>query len=783
MEQATKLTGPGRLRRLLTAFTDTADPLLAISGSCELYFANTPAQRLLRVGAEQLPIPLAEALADPALAEGIARLVGQDTAPNDKLRSPTLMWELDNMSCQVEVQRAGHDFLVWATPLDPTAPLHERLNNDHMRRFWAAALAGVGTWTWDLSENCLRSDAIFGQLTGIAGNDALLVDDLFEKVHDDDKTSVRAAIDRAVSSSHEEDVELDTQFRFRSHDGTEKWLAMRGGVIRDTDGKAIMLSGVHFDVTERKRAEQALRQAKEALQEASRAKDSFLAKVSHEIRTPLTTMLGYAELMTRRVTNEQDRQDLSEILNSGQYLQRLVDDLLDLSRVIAGKVSVSPEPVNLRHLAHELLSTMNMRAAEKALGFSLNIGPGVPLDTLSDPVRVRQIMTNLIGNAVKFTDQGEVAVRIYATEDSGTEFVAFEVKDTGPGIAKDKLALLFEPFSQTRNSDASLHGGLGLGLAISLRLAEVVGGRIDVASAPGQGSTFTFLLPVVPVNTDSEAHVPDPLTDTAAPAHDVEISGRILAADDVQPILSLLENYLSTAGAEVVTAGNGVEALDQLQRAADLGRPFDLALLDIHMPHLDGMETLKRLRDAGHQLPVIALSASAMKDERVLCEERGFDAFVAKPFSAQQLLSAVAGLLRKPANHRARELDGRATQTVLVVEDNEALAELTGRQLASLGFRVETAHTGAAALDRAKALTPNVMLVDLTLPDMNGIDLCRSLRDDPIGNDCQLIAYTGREDPQARNEALNAGFDDLLLKPASLGDFAALLVANSNDRA
>lgn len=775
MESSNPRSVPPAAARLLTALADVEEPLLVVDSNAHIYFANQAARTLLADPDVALPRPLGDVLKDPAMATGITRLIGQPRAETESQADPSFMWELDNITCQVKIQRAGDDYLIWASPLDPHALLQDRLGNEHMRRFWAAALAGIGTWTWDLRDDQLRADAILGQLTGLSGGGTVPVSRLLRKVHPDDQAVLQTAIRNAVNSRLEDEIELDTQFRFRKHDGNEMWLAMRGGVIRGTDGKAIMLSGVHFDVTERKRAEQALRQAKEALQEVSRAKDSFLAKVSHEIRTPLTTMLGYAELLFRRTSREQDRHDLGEILDSGRYLQRLVDDLLDLSRIVAGKVSVSPEPVDLRRMAHELLSAMNMKAAEKSLGFSLNVGPGVPSQTLSDPVRIRQVLTNLIGNAVKFTDTGEVSLRIYSVSDGDGDFIAFEVKDTGPGIPEERLQRLFEPFTQARSSD-SQHGGLGLGLTISLRLAEVLGGSLTVSSQRGIGSTFTFRLPAIAI--DRAPPLPTSIVEPGETPVDIdtEIEARILVVDDVQPILSLLENYLTTAGAEVVTAGNGLEALEALAEAAPKA-PFDLVLMDIHMPHLDGIETLARMRSEGYDVPVVALSASAMKDEQLVCQQRGFDGFIAKPFSAEQVLSAVARLLGQKPQAAAPSKRSLPDETVLIVEDNEALAELTSRQLASLGFRVEMAHSGAAALDRVKVVAPVAMLVDLSLPDMHGADLCRALREDDATANARLIAYTGMEDDQARAQALEAGFDDVLVKPAGLGDFAALLVA------
>ena len=768
---------PSRVTDLLDALDNMTEPLLAIDSERFAYYANHAACKVLQIEAGTLPRKLTSVLPEGDLARSVERALQSAPTAAGTSTFSEFPWNSETKTYLVRVQQAGNSHLLWCTGLTPHSPLHKQLETEqHMRRFWASALAGVGSWTWDLNDNRLRSDSILAELTGLGDENTIYAEDLLEQVHPDDLPELQRALRRALDNAHDEDVDIDVEFRFIRSDGEALWLAMRGGVIRDNKGRPVILSGVHFDVTERKRAENSILKANEALEEANRAKDSFLAKVSHEIRTPLTTILGYAELMFKRVTQAQDKKDLTEILDSGHYLQSLVDDLLDLSRIIAGKVSIEPQAVDLRQLGNELLSTMNMRAGEKNLGFSLNVSSEIPTVTLSDPVRIRQILTNLTGNAIKFTEHGEVTVTIKTRESDDNQFIAFEVRDSGPGIESEKLEELFQPFTQARSSDSVRHGGLGLGLAISQRLAEILGGRIEASSQAGAGSTFTFLLPHIEVTVDPQDSAVELTAAADELSYDNLLRRRILVVDDVQSILSLLENYLITAGAEVTTATNGAEALDKLELAASRGEEFDVVLVDLHMPQLSGPATLERLRSTGHNMPVIAMSASTMKGDIEHSQRLGFADFVSKPFTADQVLNSVSNILSIRANPKPITTFKKSeTAKLLLVEDHEALAELTAQQLATLGYTVEIAHTGTAALDRAKALIPSAMVIDLSLPDMDGIELCQTLHQDPALVNCRLIAYTGMEEPERHALARDAGFCAVLVKPADTSDFAALL--------
>ncbi|MGD2117992.1 MAG: response regulator [Chromatiales bacterium] len=750
---------------------ELAEPMLALDKNLQIIYANQAAIQLPDIHTQQIPVPLASAFSDASLSQMLEHSLQLLTTTT---HTPTseFIWKLGHESYLIRVKQSANGYLILFLAISLNSPIKERVETDHMHRLWATALAGIGSWTWNLDSNRLHSDSILAALTGRDDESTFSATDMFEQVHPDDLPALQRALQQALDWKEEDEVDIDVEFRFTPHDQEEVWLAMRGGVIRDNNGKPIMLSGVHFDVTERKRVEQSVMQAKTALEEANRAKDSFLAKVSHEIRTPLTTILGYAELLAARLKEPQNRKDLTEIIDSSRYLHSLINDLLDLSRIIAGKVSTESAVLGVHTLAQELLSTMNMRAAEKNIDFTLNIEGDVAQTTWSDPVRVRQILTNLCGNAVRYTQQGGVTLNISTRKRNNTDCIVFRVDDTGPGIDDDKLASLFQPFVQMPGADSGRQGGLGLGLAISQRLAEVLGGSIEVQSKVGQGSSFSFLLPHAKVSQEQMTRSQKAAEKKQRSLQEIRLDGDILVVDDVKPIQALLKKQLSTAGARVTTAEDGIQALQQLETAARTGHMFDLILMDLHMPHLNGQETLLRLREAGYNMPVIALTASAMKGERQRCLQWGFNDFISKPFDSDQLLRTVARMLQLEPDSREIQQESK---NLLLVEDHEALAELTARQLASLGYIVEVTHTGAAAIDRCRALQPSAIVTDMNLPDIDGIELARIIRENEVLKGCRLIAYTGLEEPEQHARAKQAGFDDVLIKPANTGDFARVL--------
>lgn len=409
-------------------------------------------------------------------------------------------------------------------------------------------------------------------------------------------------------------------------DGGEAWVWSLKAPLRDEAGAVVGLIGHGRDITEYRRQEKALAQARgrlerqademrrlaEAAQEASRAKSEFLARMSHEIRSPMNAVLGFAGLLAGSRLDEEQRRHVGVILETGRQLLGILNDVLDLSKLEAGRAEVEPAPFRLDELLASTRPFAEILLAEKAVAFELAVHPALPSSVRGDAVRLRQVLTNLLSNAARFTDQGSVRLAVSpasAAQTGAARPVRFEVSDTGVGIAPERLQDLFRPFSQVGSEGARHRGGTGLGLAISQHLVELMGGRIDIDSAPGRGTSFSF-----------------------------EIS--LQAVDDMATNRELMQALLAAAGHEVRAVGGGSEAVEAVRE-----EPPDLVLMDVSMPGMDGLEATRRIRALGGvaaRVPVVALTAHAFASDVEACREAGMDGHLAKPIGPAALHAALA---------------------------------------------------------------------------------------------------------------------------------------------
>jgi PAS domain S-box-containing protein len=439
----------------------------------------------------------------------------------------------------------------------------------------------------------------------------------------------------------------------------ESLLATR---VRQGDSERLL--EVVRDVTEQKRiaraAEQseAMRRAKEAAERASGAKSEFLSNVSHEIRTPLTAILGFLELLDEHPHLSGAPREIEEYLatirQNGRFLLALIDDLLDISRIEAGDLRVELEPCSPGAVVSEVVESLRGKAEAGGLGLEVETSAAIPTAIATDRLRLRQILVNLLDNAIKFTPRGAVRLTVRPVVRSGSEtLLQFTVTDTGVGMTTEEMARLFEPFYRARAADPGRPRGTGLGLAISDRLARRLGGEILVQSSPGSGSTFTLSLPVGPAGDggdirkamDPAGIEPDSSTSHARP----RLDARLLVTDDNEANQRLLSLRLVQAGAEVVTALNGLEALDRVREAEEAGRPFDAVMMDMQMPVLDGYEAVRRLRAGGFTAPIVAITAFAMSEDREECLRLGCDDFVSKPIEWDRFFAKLTALLSRRA--------------------------------------------------------------------------------------------------------------------------------------
>lgn len=421
--------------------------------------------------------------------------------------------------------------------------------------------------------------------------------------------------------------------------------------VAGVDGEAVSKDRVIYaaarETTQQKTAEEKLkqynrelRQLSEATQTATRAKSELLANVSHELRTPMSAILMVADILENHVSGAENRESVGIIKRNGKYLLALINQLLDLSKIEAGKLSVDRKSCSPLDVLWEVESLARIRAEEKNLRLSVSPMGHIPTTIQTDPTRLQEILTNLVDNAIKFTEKGKVSVTV-RTVKSPRPQLRFDVVDTGMGMTSEQVDRLFQPFVQADSSTSRQFGGTGLGLTISRRLARMLGGDICVDSTPGVGSTFTLQIDMGSANGDAG----NERKNKAAPSVSLptlsQLNCHVLLAEDYSDIRRPVTYLLRNAGARVAVAENGRQAFEMVMEAEQGDRPFDVVLMDMQMPDVDGYAATKRLRRQGYDKPIIAITAHAMESDRQKCLAVGCDDYVAKPLDMAKLVNLI----------------------------------------------------------------------------------------------------------------------------------------------
>jgi PAS domain S-box-containing protein len=459
---------------------------------------------------------------------------------------------------------------------------------------------------------------------------------LFDRLHPDERTEFLARCAQALRDRH-----LEAEFRLRARDGSYRWVFTRAKMIEfDAAGRSVRAAGILTDLTARKEMELALREAKEQAEAANVAKSNFLANMSHEIRTPMNAILGFAQLLQFELQGDEQRAKLLRMDQAAHHLLAIIDDILDLSKIEAGRLSIDTSEVDIAALLQETHDMLSQRAASRGLWLRLEVDDALDDLTLcGDRLRLRQILVNLIGNAIKFTDAGGVTVRAAVDGPIGeTVTLRFDVEDTGIGVQPEQRSRLFQPFEQAQSSNTRAYGGTGLGLAISRRLAQLMGGDCWLASVGSGGSVFAF---TVRLQRDVGARAVAPASETPAvgalPAP--RPGARLLLAEDNEVNQAVARAMLKRLGLEVDVVGNGAEAVEKAASTR-----YDLVLMDLQMPVLDGFDATRRIRalPQGAAVPIVAMTASAFAEDRQRCLEAGMNGHVAKPVEMERLRAALA---------------------------------------------------------------------------------------------------------------------------------------------
>ena len=529
--------------------------------------------------------------------------------------------------------------------------------------------------------------------------------------------------------------------------------------------------------------------AREAAQSADRAKSEFLANMSHEIRTPMNGVLGMAELLAKTALDTRQKTFTDVIVKSGNALLTIINDILDFSKIDAGQLELDPAPFRLGEAVEDVATLVSAKVAEKDLELIVRVDPQLPSFVSGDVGRIRQIVTNLMGNAVKFTEQGHVLVDVSGTVKDGIAQVQVRVEDTGIGIPKDKLASVFDKFAQVDGSSTRRHEGTGLGLAIASRLVDLMGGKMGVDSELGHGSTFWFTVPL-PVAETGWERKPVPIDVTGA---------RVLVIDDNPVNRAILTEQLGSWHFESAAAESGPVGLAFVDKAAELGIAIDCIILDYQMPAMNGEDVLAalRARQHGKNLPVIMLTSVDQADFGRMIVEHGVDAHLTKPARSSLLLETIVEVLqearqRRPLETPAMVEPARAAPAampeaasaplerrylphattaldVLVAEDNEVNQLVFSQILNSLGVTYKIVGNGKLAVEAHRIHSPAVIVMDVSMPEMNGLEATGQIRlaDAERGAHTPVIGVTAHALKGDRERCINAGMDDYLSKPVS----------------
>ncbi len=460
---------------------------------------------------------------------------------------------------------------------------------------------------------------------------------MLDRFHPEDDAGVRATF-AALARGEFEDTIIAYRSELVGEPGSYRWLEAHCGLVRDAAGAPQEIIASIRDVSKNKALEEDLRKARQRAEAASAAKAAFLANMSHEIRTPMNGVLGFTELLANSDLDDEQRRQVQLISDSGRAMMRLLNDILDMSKIDSGQMQVTAEPVDLASKLRGCARLMEPVARAKGVALNVTIDPDLPKGIVSDPLRLRQIMLNLLGNAVKFTAHGSIDVR--AASEEGVLTIA--VADTGEGIAADRLDTIFQQFTQADASVARRHGGTGLGLAISAELARLMGGSIGVTSTPGRGSVFTLRLPLVAAAEGAPPPPPEVPAGTPAPEAGTR---RVLIAEDHDINQQLIAAIARQAGLDAAIVADGEQAIAAVQRAEAEGQPFGLVLMDMQMPVIDGLEATRRIRALGidaARLPIVALTANAYREDVQACLDAGMQAHLSKPVDLATVRAAAA---------------------------------------------------------------------------------------------------------------------------------------------
>ena len=668
----------------------------------------------------------------------------------------------------------GRGAFVLARDLAEQRMAQATLAESELRLRDAQELSQIGLWLWDRRSDILQmSDKLYR----IHAVDPYEFDGTMtaylDLVHPDDREALHADLDRAVTDLDS----FEREYRFLRDEGEPGWVYARASVETGEAGEAIGLRGIAQDISERKRLETELASARDRAMEVSRLKSEFLATMSHEIRTPMNGVIGMVGLLLDSDLNPEQREYAETARMSGEALLTIINDILDFSKIEAGRLEQEVIDFDLRTVIEEVGELLGEQAHGKGLELAILMNPAVPTAVRGDPGRLRQVLINLVGNAIKFTREGEILVRAGVAEELDDEvLIRIEVSDSGVGIPAHARKALFEPFSQADASTTRVYGGTGLGLAISKQLVELMGGAIHVESEVGTGSVFTFTVRLL--------KQPQPRGPVPVPG--LALKGlRVLIVDDNATNRKILGQQLAGAGMVPATADSGASATEALRAGLKDAQPFDLALLDMKMPETDGVELARAIhgQEALASLPLVLLTSGGLRGSATAAREAGIAAYLTKPVRHSHLLDAIATVMGGGGTdaplvtrHTIAESRSRAHSRLLVADDNPVNQMVAVALLGKIGYRADVVGNGAEAVDAVSRIDYGAVLMDCQMPEMDGYEATGEIRRREAGGPhIPIIAMTAGALKGDRERCLAAGMDDYVAKPVQIDELAEAL--------
>ena len=596
-----------------------------------------------------------------------------------------------------------------------------------------------------------------------------------ELLHPDDKARTVELIQRHLAGKSET---YRAEHRVRGPDGSYRWILSVGSTrARDAAGRSLRVNGVHIDISEMKALQAELETARDAAEVAAQAKADFLANMSHEIRTPMNAIIGLSHLALLTSLDRKQRDYMQKIEGSGKHLLGIINDILDFSKIEAGKLTVETVDFHLDRLLENVATLVTDKATHKGLELTFDVHPEVPRALRGDPLRISQIVINYANNAVKFTEKGEVVVRVRVADESGDDLrVRFEVKDTGIGLTPEQQKLLFQSFQQADASTSRKYGGTGLGLAICKRLAELMGGAVGVESEAGKGSTFWFAVPLG--RGAGQARVLQPSPDLR--------DRRALVVDDSATAREVLAGMLTYMTFRVDTVTRGEDALDRVAAADRTGQPYDVVFLDWSMPGgIDGIETARRMAALPLKTQPRRVMVTAYGRAEVIQEAgaAGIQATLVKPVSPSLLFDTVIETFGATgAKESAVQPTGLPDLAplkglqVLLVEDNELNQLVATELLKNAGIAVDVAENGQVAVERVGQRRYDLVLMDMQMPVMGGEEATKRIRQQFPSGQLAILAMTANAMAGDRERCLAAGMNDHIAKPIEPADLFGKLL-------